>query len=235
MEKRVLLIADSDPALRQKLAALLTARYWVHCCDTGTEALTLLRKIRPHVLVLELMLPELDGLGLMQTLTPEERPDVVLGLALTMNDYLSDATRRLGINYTMRRPCDAEAVAMRVDDLCSWAYETDGSRSPAGILESLGFVKSHSGSRFLIPAITMEAENPGQPLTKVVYPQVGKQEQATGQKVEKDIRYAIGKAWERSGREVWRRYFPCEEKPPSNGEFIAVMAELLAAQTKRYQ
>lgn len=230
MEKRLLLIADSDPVLRQTLTEILGKQYLVHSCGTGTEALALLHQLKPHILVLDLTLPELDGLSLMQMVVPDGRPPVILGSVLAVTDYVSDAARKLGISYVMRRPCIAEAVAMRVEDLCSWACESESRAFIAGILESLGFIKTHSGSRFLPLAVEMEANDPGQSLTKVIYPEVGKRskEQASGKKVEKDIRYAIGRAWERGNRDAWKRYFPQGSKP-SNGEFIAAMAELLTA------
>ncbi len=63
---RKLLIADCSEDYRTALANALTDHYHVLCCRTGTEALDILRRENPDILVLDLMLPELDGLTLLE-------------------------------------------------------------------------------------------------------------------------------------------------------------------------
>ena len=67
MDARKLLIADGNEEFRRALAAELQGAYHVRCCDDGKEALSLLRSFAPDVLVLDLMLPGLDGISLLQS------------------------------------------------------------------------------------------------------------------------------------------------------------------------
>jgi len=63
---RKLLIADCNEDYRTALAAALGSQYHVLCCRSGTEALALLYQEHPDIFVLDLMLPELDGLTLLE-------------------------------------------------------------------------------------------------------------------------------------------------------------------------
>ena len=64
--KRVLVV-DDDDALRQLVAeALREARYRVELAANGAEALRLMRRRLPHAIVLDLMMPQLDGSGFVE-------------------------------------------------------------------------------------------------------------------------------------------------------------------------
>ena len=63
---RKLLIADCNEDYRAALAAALSSQYHVLCSRTGTEALALLYQEQPDIFLLDLMLPELDGLTLLE-------------------------------------------------------------------------------------------------------------------------------------------------------------------------
>ena len=63
---RKLLIADCNEDYRTALDNALKDQYHVLCCRTGTEAWELLHREHPDIFVLDLMLPELDGLTLLE-------------------------------------------------------------------------------------------------------------------------------------------------------------------------
>lgn len=90
----------------------------------------------------------------------------------------------------------------------------------------LGIMTNLAGYRCLVQAIPLYRENPGQSLTKQLYPEVGEKcsPNLTGAQVEKQIRYAIEIAWQNRDPETWRRYFPMDRKP-TNGEFISRISE----------
>ena len=101
-ERRVL-IADDNPDLRQYLARLLSPHWQVETVGDGLEALEVIRERPPDLVVTDVMMPQLDGFGLLRELrsTPEtqELPVVILsarageqasieGLAAGADDYL---------------------------------------------------------------------------------------------------------------------------------------------------
>lgn len=230
MEAPLLLIADSNPEFREALARALQGRYCVHCCGSGREALALLWQLQPEILVLDLMLPELDGLTILQTAAGEGWRTVILATTPLVTGYVLEICEALGVSYLMRQPCDVPTVARRVEDLSMRLHTSaaDPHGYIDGILRSLRFVPTHHGFRCLLIAAVLAAQNPNQSMTKELYPEVGKrcEPPAVGKQVEKQIRYAIDVAWKQRDAEIWDRYFPTGKKP-TNQAFISRLADLL--------
>ena len=117
MDAMKLLIADGNEEFRRALAAELQGAYHVRCCGDGKEALSLLRSFVPDVLVLDLMLPELDGISLLQSAASAGLCPMVLVTSRFYNDYILGALGELSVGYMMRKPCDIPATAARIGDL----------------------------------------------------------------------------------------------------------------------
>lgn len=62
------LVVDDAPIVRSVVAAVLGARYEVHECENGREALVLLEHLQMDAIVTDLDMPLLDGIGLLQEL-----------------------------------------------------------------------------------------------------------------------------------------------------------------------
>ncbi len=114
------LVVDDEPILRETISYnLKRAGYEVDVASDGEEALERARAGRPAVVVLDIMLPKLDGLQVLRTLRDEsnvpiillsargEEIDRVLGLELGADDYLAKpfAMRELiaRVNAIVRR------------------------------------------------------------------------------------------------------------------------------------
>jgi DNA-binding response OmpR family regulator len=59
--KKRILIAEDDDAIGSMLAKILETKYEVHRCTSGTEALAIADRVRPHLALLDVMMPGLDG------------------------------------------------------------------------------------------------------------------------------------------------------------------------------
>lgn len=94
------------------------------------------------------------------------------------------------------------------------------------LLRELGFSPCHMGYRLLTDALVLYRQDPGQSLTKSLYPALARQTRIySATNIERSIRYAITEAWARGPRETWERFFPHLTKAPSNALFLATMAE----------
>lgn len=226
-----LLIADSNEDFRLALARELQQRYYVRCCSTGSEALELLRREKPDIFVLDLMLPEIDGMMLLEQIVEEDIRPMVLVVSSMVTDYVYNAASRLGIAYAIRKPCQISAVAARVQDLKYCLKPVIRKPEPLELarrlLDSLEVQQSYQGYNCLLCAIVMMARNPKQAVTKELYPAVAKVCSCTAGHVERNIRNAIEQTWPRRNAQVWAQYFPDCKKHPSNKQFIRVMAEVL--------
>ena len=105
IEAKILLVED-DIELAQWIAEYLTARgFKVTTCHRGDDAVELIKTLNPDIVLLDGMLPGLDGLDVCKTVRPEfinpiimitardEEIDEVLGLEMGADDYITKPVR----------------------------------------------------------------------------------------------------------------------------------------------
>lgn len=79
--RRTILVVDDDPLILASVAAALDAAgFQVWTTDSGEEAVRLVERLRPDVLVTDLRMPGMDGLSLLARLA--ERPGPLPGTAI---------------------------------------------------------------------------------------------------------------------------------------------------------
>lgn len=236
MDALKLLIADSNEDFRLALSQALQGAYYVRSCQNGREALELLRSFRPEMLVLDPMIPELDGISLLESAAAAGIRPMVLVTTAYVNDYLTDSAGRLGIGYIMRKPCDIPATVARIGDLSQRLLPPvltlpDPRTNVSNLLLSLGIPTKLHGYNYLREAILLMAKQPGQSITKELYPQVAALCDCEPKHVERSSRSAIHAAWNNRDDRIWKLYFPPGPDGviprPSNGGFITRLADSL--------
>ena len=232
-----LLIADGTEAFRLALADNLKEQYHVRVCQEGKETLETICSFHPDLLVLDLMLPGLDGITILQRASEAGEAPVVLATTGLITDFIAEGASRMKISYLMVKPCDVQATTSRLLELTERMEEPSLTRPDfrpeiSNVLLMLGISTNLCGYSYLRDAILAEIRQPGQQLTKALYPDVGKPYGASGAQVERSIRDAVGKAWMRRNDALWAQYFPADaagEIPkPSNAVFICTLAEHIA-------
>ena len=135
MGSRVL-IADDDRAIRESLArALELEGYAVTACADGAAALAAVREAEPDVLVLDLMMPSVDGLTVCRVLRSEgDRTPLLL---LTAHTETSDRVAGLdaGADDYLPKPFDLDELLARIRALLRRAQpdDADGNGSTPGL------------------------------------------------------------------------------------------------------
>ena len=106
--------------------------------------------------------------------------------------------------------------------------EKDARRMVSYTLRRLGFPTYRNGFQCLQYAIPRFCQDPGQSITKELYPYVAKQLRLTGwMAVEKAVRVEISAAWKNRDPKKWEELFPGYKKAPSNKQLIATLAEFI--------
>ncbi len=231
---RTLLLAHGSDDLRSILERMLSETYRVTSCGDGLAALALLDTLRPDILVLDLHLPRVDGLAILEQ-AAEYLPAVVLAVTVQPSDYSQAACLELGAGYLMSIPCDIRNLCSRIDHMATHIspesrHKDTQKKTTALRLRELGFTASQDGYTQLRAAIPMFAQDPVQTLSKELYPTIAKlYGYSSGTSVEKGIRGAIKAAWmQRDDAALWQKYFPSSSVScPTNKLFIATLAELL--------
>lgn len=234
MEVKKVLVADTAVEFCQALVQRLDSSLVVRICHNGLEAEELLEYYRPDVLVMDLALPGLDGIALLQRMEGlTKRPKILLTTRF-YSPYIEHAICSFGVDMVLIKPCNIQAVADRVLDLAdSWQAparpQTRVRSCVSSMLMDLDIPSKRRGFTYLEMCIEMYTENPGQPLTKVIYPAVAKRYHTQVDAVERAIRQVIHETWANRDDRVWRMYFRAGRSGvlprPTNAEFISRLAE----------
>lgn len=109
-----ILIVDDEAALREVLRARLTARgYIVHEASTGEETLRIVPVLRPDVIVLDIGLPDIDGIEVTRRLRPFVlTPIVILSVHAAESDKI--AALEAGADDYLTKPCDLRELLDRI-------------------------------------------------------------------------------------------------------------------------
>lgn len=232
MEKRKLLIADSNEAFCTALEAVLQDEFCIQIAFGGNEAVALLEQFKPDVLVLDVMLSGLDGIRVLEYAARNGHKLKTLVATSVRSNYIFAKLTQLEVSYVLLKPCDLEITAERVRDISEDVTPVTAGNDEQKITEillQLGVNPKHNGYHYLCTAVEFYAADNAQSLTKELYIAVGAVYGVGGQQVERSVRAAVEAAWKRRNEQVWQQWFSglCSMKRPTNGEVICRLAEWL--------
>lgn len=119
----VVLVVEDDVGIRDLLETILgAAGFEVHTAHDGTEGLARLRDLDPAVVLLDIMMPDLGGLGVLDVVAEEHAttPVVVVTGAV---DAAQQARVRLGAENVFTKPFDVDALVERLRTLTGGAAQ----------------------------------------------------------------------------------------------------------------
>lgn len=231
MQKEVfgikLQIVDSSEVFCDALKNQLPDTYDIEVCLNGETAVSQICKFRPDILLLSAALPGNDGFYILRTIQNAGIRPMVLMFIPLISDYIAELTSELRVDYVMCKPCNIHAV---IDCITSFRNKISGGITPIqtsvrNLLMDMGFRTNLCGYRYLVSALCALRENPGQSLTKELYPVVAKQHNGSWQQIEHGIRLSITDAWDNRTQEIWAQYFGEDKGKPTNSVFLSRMTE----------
>ena len=246
--KKRILAADANEEFRRILTASLSEESDLEVVGEtgeGTEALCLAERLRPDVVVMDLVLAKADGLEVLQALTRLEPRPRVLVLSGFVRGSVAELAAANGADYYMMKPCNLTAVAERVRQLADGvAIGEDGGEdrnlesTVTAIIHEIGVPAHIKGYQYLRESILIAVKDMDviNAVTKILYPEVAKRFGTTASRVERAIRHAIEVAWDRGDLETLQKYFGYTvsntKGKPTNSEFIAMIADRLQLQRR---
>ena len=236
-----ILLADNSEEFRLLLRRTLedTGEFQV-VGDTGDgdEAWELIQKTKPDVVVMDMILPGLDGMSLLQRI-PKEIKCIVLSAFCSQN--MVQELTRMGAWYFIPKPAHMDSLLDRIrqatHDSSVLSLPTLEAEVTA-ILHEVGVPAHIKGYQYLREAIIIVVQNMDaiNAVTKVLYPEVAKRFNTTPSRVERAIRHAIEVAWDRGDLETLQGYFGytvnSAKGKPTNSEFIAMIADRIRLHRK---
>ncbi len=231
--KRIMIAAKSEP-LTQLIYQRLQDDFLIEISNSGNDALDLFNSFDPNILLLDLRLPEIDGLHILHIIRSAGRNTPVIVITDYSSDYIQAQLESLQVSKVIRIPCDVDelvltvySIAAQLDNGEIWNLELEASH----LLYSLGFRSGRGGYLSTRDGLCMRFLNFEGSITKEIYPAIVKKRKGNVKQVEKSIRDAIQAARNRGNRKVWEMYFPCikddPEHCPGNDEFLSRIAKAL--------
>ena len=202
--------------------------------EDGEEALKLIEDKKPDLVVLDMIMPKLDGLGVLErlnTMNLDTMPRIIV-LSAVGHDKITQRAMSLGADYYIIKPFDLEVLAERIrqlvndgiysgDEKKAITYfdnsevkinkiqSTDMIAKITNIIHEIGIPAHIKGYMFLREAINLVVDDIGllSAVTKELYPSIGKKFNTTPSRVERAMRHAIDVAWSRGQIETINKIF----------------------------
>lgn len=239
-----LLIVDDDKSFCEALKDYFSSSDYYEVCGVAThgqQALEMIAETSPDMVVLDLVMPHLDGIGVLEKL-PQLHLSKTPHIIFMTSFGQANLTRRamdLGAAYYIMKPFDLDTLDKRIRQLISSVDVASIVSVKNGNLESditrvmhqMGVPAHVKGYQYLRDAILYVTEevNLIGAVTKELYPLIADKYNTTPSRVERAIRHAIELAWDRGNVEMMNKYFGytinLERGKPTNSEFIAMVAD----------
>lgn len=255
MNNTKILIADENQSSRAVLREELKGQGYanIYEASNGEEALNMITSVAPEIVLIDILLSKLDGIGVIRQVRKNLGEDAPIFIVMSMvgNHNMLIEANNAGAAMCMIKPINTESLAHHIETLLPTSYSFSSVQSDdlgasdletqvTKIIHQIGVPAHIKGYQYLRTAIILTV-NDGDiinSVTKILYPTVAKKYQTTTSRVERAIRHAIEVAWDRGDVDVLNSYFGYtiqgNRGKPTNSEFIAMIADNLRLRYKMY-
>lgn len=255
MNKRIsVLIADDNEEITNELANHINAEEDMTVAATaanGEEAYKLILETHPDIVILDLVMPKLDGIGVLKRLQKAplpKRPKIVVYSISSIAINMAVSVCPI-IDYCLLKPQSCELICEIARDIVAVPKSAVPISQPAvmsipqkgeeadletvvtDFIHELGVPAHIKGYQYIRSAIMMVVENMDllNFITKQLYPEIAKAYNTTASRVERAIRHSIEVAWSRGKPDLMDEIFGYTihtgKGKPTNSEFIAMVAD----------
>ena len=253
-----ILIADENVMSRSAIReGLMRAGYRnIEEATNGEDALLKMTRTHPDVVLLDVWLSKLDGIGVLRSSHTldwghEKEPSFIVVSSVSNQNVFIQATEA-GADLCLLKPVNVNSlcehiqsiISRRYTDIPAAAMQTDKTpdieTQVTQIIHQIGVPAHIKGYQYLRTAILLTIKDSDiiNSVTKILYPSVAKKYATTTSRVERAIRHAIEVAWDRGDVDTLNSYFGYtiqnNRGKPTNSEFIAMIADNLRLKYKMY-
>ena len=228
MTKLNVAIADDNERILTMLDEVLAADEQINVVGTarnGEQAYEMIKSKNPDVVLLDLVMPGIDGLGVMDKIHTEDNlehmPSFII-ISGIQNESVAENAMAAGATYYIMKPFDNVTLLNRVKQLGRKGYDFDSPlvtqnaqiNEPAffyarpgksleqyvtSVIHEIGVPAHIKGYQYLRDAIMMCVNDMDllNSITKALYPAIAKKYTTTPSRVERALRHAIEVAWSR--------------------------------------
>ncbi len=262
-KKIQVVIADDNKEFGEILSEYLNSQSDIEIVGVakdGVEACELITAKMPDIAIVDIIMPHLDGLGVLEKInaTPMSKRPLFIILSAVGQDKITQRALALGAEYYVVKPFDMDVLVSRIRQLKDInqavviKHDTMGDYKPSRpssspknlevevthMIHEIGVPAHIKGYQYLRDAIMMVVKDLDiiNSITKQLYPTVAREYNTTPSRVERAIRHAIEVAWSRGRVDTIESLFGYTvnvgKGKPTNSEFIAMVADKLRLEMK---
>ncbi len=248
------MIGNHDETMRKKIENIVRRQTQCHLLGAYSDGLQLydnMREKMPDVVIINPVMPKLDGIGVIEKVRKEPHLDKIQFILVAENHQtkvLNVLKNRKNVRFlpwdndentlekciieTYKAPLNANRM-VQIEDMVikQGNKEKDLNLLVTQMIHEIGVPAHIKGYLYLRTAIIMAVENMDilNAVTKQLYPDIAREYGTTDTRVERAIRHAIEVAWERGNIDVINDLFgytiQADKGKPTNSEFIALMSD----------
>lgn len=219
----------------------------------GLDLIKAMRETELDVLLLDMIMPELDGLGVLKWLKEHplvKKPKVIIFSAFAKEEVARQAVE-LGVDYYILKPFNLITLKQRILEIASQTSEQvvkvklfdkhryhNLDKDVSHIIKNLGIPPHFKGYSYLEAAIIMTVQEPNliNEVTTKLYPFIARHFNTNEQRVERAMRFAIETAWNKGNVQILHDLFGyCiddQKGKPTNASFIAKISDKIRLERK---
>lgn len=263
MEKLNVAIADDNEKMLRLLGNIIESDDELNVVGTakdGEEALQIIKTKEPDVVLLDIIMPKLDGLGVLDKVNHDksiQNHPVFIMISAIGQEMITENAFELGADYYIMKPFDNDVVLNRIKKIRedkntkntqirkTSSFEKtetkdihDLEADVTEIIHEIGVPAHIKGYQYLRDAIIMSVTDMEMlnSITKILYPTIAEKYQTTASRVERAIRHAIEVAWSRGKMDTIDEMFGYTihngKGKPTNSEFIALITDRIRLEYK---
>lgn len=258
-EKRGIYIVDDSIEMIHQIKEVMQKKEHyqiIGSASNGVQCINELRGKHIDILILDLIMPQKDGVSVLQDLHKNQiKIDHIICTTPFINDLIVSSLQEYKVDYILMKPfaCDQMIEKLNIitghtqndnkngnimkvnlnDDEKKRMILLELESEITDVLHEIGIPAHIKGYMYLRTAILETYVNIdflGQ-ITKVLYPEIAKKYQTTPSRVERAIRHAIEVAWNRGNidaiDDIFGYTISATRAKPTNSEFIAMISDKL--------
>lgn len=232
----------------------------VFIAHDGVKTVDAVKEHMPDVLILDMIMPYMDGLGVLEAVNSLELSKYPRTIVLSAvgQETITQKSINLGAEYYIVKPFNFDILLKRINQLAgndtpgdnklNYARAISSSKRSmvnedleieiTNIIHEIGVPAHIKGYQYLRDAIMMVVQDIDLlgAITKELYPAIAYKNNTTPSRVERAIRHAIEVAWNRGKIETIDQLFGYtvqhDKGKPTNSEFIAIISDKLRLEWK---